>query len=237
MPLDTNSVITGTGTNANIDMQVDPTFMASRTNIRPLEFTGSGLIGGHFFMAAYFSNTAGQPNAALSQLFSMRWADSRMLFVLKRVAVSAAITTAFGGGQNIDYDIIKSTSYSTNPTGGSSIVLATPSQKARSSMMAGSLLATEGAIVISTGSALTAGTQVMDTQPFGYVSVCSQVGAATTGFIGTNYASLYELRDFGQHPMVFGVNEGFAIRNATAYAATGVVKAGFMIEWAEVPSY
>lgn len=238
MPLDTNATIGGVNANNNVQMQVDPTFQSARANLRPTEFVGSGMIGGHFYMAATFSNTAGQPNSASAQLFSMRWADTRTLFVLKRVTVTATITTAFGAAQLVDYDIIKAVSFSTNPSGGSSITLATTSQKARSNTMSGSLLATSGALQISSGSALTAGTQTLDTQPFGYVMSAVQT-AATAAFsvVTPSYQSLFETRDFGQHPMVFSANEGFVVRNGTAYGATGVVKAGFMVEWCEVPTY
>ena len=236
--------ITGNGANTTVDTQIDTSFQAMRVNLKPLEFTGLngiGPIGGHFNMAAYFSNTAGQPNAALSQLFSMRWADSRMFFVLKRVAVCAAITTLFTTGpQLIDFDIIKATSFSTNPSGGQAITLATVAQKARSATMNNSLLALEGDIRISTGSAITAGTQTLDTQPFGYAQVVQQPansGSVTAGSSQPTYVSLYEVRDFGQHPFVFGANEGFVIRNVTAFGAAGVCKIGIMMEWAEVPNF
>lgn len=238
MSLDTNSTICGTGANSNIESQVDPSFQAIRVNLRPTEFTNNGLIGGHYFMAANFNNTAGQPATTSQPLFALRWADSRMLFILKRVAVTATIKTAFGAAQVIDYDIIKTNSFNTNPTGGNSISLASTAQKARTATMSGSLLGLEGAIQISSGSPLAIPSGIMDTQPFGYVISALQT-AATAAFsiVTPSYQSLYELRDFGQHPMIFGPNEGFIIRNGDAYGATGVVKTGFVIEWMEAPSY
>jgi len=64
-------------------------------------------------------------------------------------------------------------------------------------------------------------------------------GAACTaqaiGAIGQ--AVLYELRDFGVHPMIFGASEGFVIQNGIAFGSTGVVKIGVSLEWEEVPAY
>lgn len=231
-------IITGVGANSNIEAQVDPTHQASRVNLKPLEHIGSGVIGGHFYLAATFSNTAAQP-ATPSQIFSLRWADTRTLFVLKQVTISSAITTAFGASQLIDYDLVRATSFSTNPTGGTSITPATTAQKARSANMSGSLLATSGSIMISSGGALTAGTQTLDTQPFGY-GICSVqygTGAANTIVPPPGMQNFYDVRDFGEHPIVLAANEGFVIRTASNYGATGVVKFGVFIVWSEVPSY
>lgn len=222
----------GSGPNENIEGQIDPTFQALRVNLRPLEYNQLGLIGGHFAMAATFSNTAGSP-AAGSQLFSMRWADTRILYVLKKVVVSASTTTAFGTAQAVDVDIIKATSFSSNPSGGTTITPGTTMQKARSSFMNGSLLGTEGAMQISSGTALTSGTQTLDSQPFGYSAVLASTAIGTIGVQTLYQADVYN----GMHPMIFSANEGFVIRNGIALGATGVVKFGFQIVWVEVPSY
>lgn len=226
--------INGTGPNSNIEAQVDPSFQASRTNLRPLEFTGQGLIGGHFYVSATFSNTAGGP-AAGSQIFSVRWRDTRMLMVLKRIFCSAATTTAFTTAQAVDLQVIKATSFPNNPSAnGTNVAPSMTSQKARSATMSTSLLfANAGDVQISNGAALTAGaSQVLDTQPFGYSAVLASTAVGTIGTV-----ALYELRDFGVHPFVFGPNEGFVIQNGIALGAAGVVKFGFTLEYAEVPAY
>jgi hypothetical protein len=232
--------VTGWGTNDNINAQIDKSHFASRVSLRPLDHADAGgIIGGHFWMAATFTNTAAAFGVAGQQLFSVRWADSRLLMVLKRVTIQTSLTTVAAGLAVLDYDIIKATSFSTNPSGGTAISLATTSQKSRSSTMNGSLLATSGAIQISSGAALTPGTQTLDTQPFGYA--CCLTQTATSPAAGVVYPtplqSLYELRDFGQHPMIFGANEGFAIRNVGAYQAALVARHGILMVWAEVPSY
>lgn len=233
-----NIKIIGNGPNADTEAQVDPSFQAIRANLRPLEFTQQGLIGGHFFMAVTFSNTAGSP-AGGSQIFSLRWGDSRLLFVLKRVTVSVAVTTAFPTAQAVDCDIIKATSFTVGASGGTAVVPATTAQKARSATMSGSLLTGpasstgQGNIQVSSGTALTAGTQTLDTQPFGYAEILN----TTTGVGTAGVNTLYQITDFGVHPMIFGLNEGFAIRNGIAMGATGVAKFGFTLEWAEVPAY
>src|SRR5438128_1110874 len=174
--------ICGTGQNSDVRAQVDDSFDAMRTNLRPLEFSLGGLIGGHFLLAATFSNTAGQPVVS-SQLFSWRWSDTRMLCVIKRIAIQVGITTAFGAAQLLDYDLIAARSFTSNPTGGTSITPATTSNKMRSATMSGSLFTSSGSIMISSGTALTAGTQTLDGYSLGYAIGLDQMGAGTTATV------------------------------------------------------
>lgn len=224
--------ITGAGPNDNVEAQVDQSYQALRVSLRPLEFNMQGQVGGHFAMAVTFSNTAGGP-AAASQLFSMRWAETKFLYVLKRVMASAATTTAFTTAQAVDLDIIKATSFSVGASGGTAITLPTTSNKARSATMSGSILGTNGNMQISSGGALTAGTQTLDNQPFGYAAVLGSTALATIG----QPVPLFQQVDAGSHPMIFAANEGYVIRNGIALGAAGVVKFGFVIEWVEAPAY
>jgi hypothetical protein len=230
--------ISGYGSQDNILAQVDPTMAAFRVNVRPTEHVINGQIGGHFYMACNFSNSAGGP-VANSELFTLRWADTTKLLILKRVLLTVNLTTVFTNAQLLDYDIIKATAYSTAATGGTAITLPTNSNKARSSNMNGSLLGTTGNIMVTSGTALTAGTKTFDTQPFGYGIALAQNAAAAsaTQNLASCVIPLYEVRDFGQHPMVFSNNEGFSVRNVTALGAAGVAKHGLILEWMEASAY
>lgn len=229
-------VIQGTGSQCNIESQVDSTHNAGRVNVRPLEHVYNGNIGGHYVLAATFSNTAGLP-AAGSQIFSVRWVDTVRLMVLKRIAISVGISTNFGAIQVLDYDVIRLTGFSSSTTGGTSIAPSSVSQKARTSNMSSTLFSANGGIVISSGTALSPGTQTADTQPFGYAMALVQSAISPVVVAPSSVIPLYEVRDMGQHPMVLGANEGFAIRNSSAYGATGVVKHGIIMEWVEVANY
>jgi len=48
---------------------------------------------------------------------------------------------------------------------------------------------------------------------------------------------LFDSKEMGAHPKVFGVGEGWIIRAVTAMGAAGVMKAYIHAEWAEVRSY
>jgi hypothetical protein len=231
--------VIGTGINDNIEMQIDPTWQAARVSIRPLEFNTGGRLGGHYAMSASIALAAGQPNSASSPLFAMRWMDSNLNFVLLRFTISAAIKTAFGASQLIDFDLIRATSFATNPTGGTPIVPSSISQKMRTTQMSNTLLSSGGAIMISSGSPLSLNQCTLDTQPFGYAIAAVQYGTgpANTGVNPPPAMVLYEQKDAGQHPMVLGPNEGLVLRNGDAYGATGVVKLGLTMVWAETPSY
>jgi hypothetical protein len=225
----------GNGPTIGTELVVDPSFSAARYSVKPDEFVNSGRIGGHFYLAATFSNTAGSP-AAGSAIFAARWADSNFKFVLKRVAVSAGCTTVFTAAQILDCDIIAARSWTASPTGGTTISPSGYSQKARSSQMSGTLFASSGALMISSGTALTVANATLDTQPFGYAIV----GNGSKTDVLASYGPpvpLYSMIDVGQHPIVFDSNEGFVIRNGIALGAAGVVKYGILMEWAELPAY
>ena len=224
----------GVGLNDNIEAQVDPSYQAGRTSIRPLEFASKDLgIGGHFRMAVTFSTTTAGPVAG-APLFAMRWADPRMFYTLLNVQASAIITTVFSAATALDFDLILARSYTTNPSGGTPILLADSAQKMRSNQMSGSLLGSSGAMQISAGAGITLGTCVLDTQPIGYGALMAST--TTVGAAGPPI-TLFDTRDLQCHPPVLKANEGFAIRNLTAFPATGVAKIGFVFSWAELPTY
>jgi hypothetical protein len=211
-------------------MEVDQTNMALRASIRPLEHLFAGNILGHYALDA--TSGALTIAAANSQLFAVRWADTTKFMVLMRLAVSAGVTTAFTTGQPLDYELILIRSYSANASGGTQITPTAPSQRMRSSNMGPSIFSSLGDIRVCTTGALTAGAgQVLDTAGIAYGSIPGNAGG-TAGSV-----ELYNWRDLGKHPVVLGLNEGFAVRNPLVMGAVGVVKVGFTMEWAEVASF
>lgn len=243
--------ISGVGPNDNIFVQVDPTNLSLHTVAKSDEYAPTGQVKGGFYrLGANFLNTAGTFNAALSPLFAVQWNDPTRYMILKRVVISATISTVFTNAQVLDYDIIKATSYSSGPSGGSNIAPNSVSNIDRRDSMASSSLVNLGSILISgtgaqggatgtAGTTLSPGTLTLDAQPFGYVALLSQNAAAAsaTQNLPTCSWPLYEHRNNGDYPMMFAANEGFLIRNVTAYGAAGVVKVGVYLEWLEAASY
>lgn len=225
----------GAGTNDNIFEQVDPTHLSGRLSLRPDEHAGQGQpIGGHYNLACSYSNTAAKP-AAGSDVFSLRWADSKMLFLLRRFSVWVVGTTAYTATLNQDLAIYRATGFSVAASAGTQVVpVAGSQQRARLGNMGQTLISgTSGLLWISSGDLLTVGTRTLDTQPFGYVAWQNTITTSAVPFLGI----LYEQRN-GQHPILLGPNEGLVVQTPLGNTqAAGVSKYTFVMEYAEVPAY
>lgn len=225
--------LAGIGVNDDVLAQVDPTHDASRVNLRPLEHVSSGVIGGHYFCVASYSNTAAKP-AAGSDVASLRWTDSRFFFVLKRLAVNLIATTGYTAAGAQDLALYVARDFSVAPSGGTQVVPLAGGQVARSgNMKKTGLDGTSGVLWVSSGDLLTTGTRTLDTQPAGYLSYANPtaVGGAAAG-------DLFNLRDFGLHPIVLTAGEGLVVQTPIGNAqAAGVSKYALTFEWAEVPAY
>lgn len=205
---------------------VDPTFQAVRVVPKPFEYKANGQVLGHYSVAALTGLTTGI--SANGAIFSMRWSDSSKLFILLRVSVGAILTTAFGTAQAVDADVIAQRGFTAADTSGTAITLTGNNQKT-AQRMSPSLVAD---MRISTTAALTAGTKTADSQAFGVACFPNTNAIAT----GSAPVDLYKLDAAGQHPMMFGKDEGFNVRIPTAQGATGVVKYYIRVDWAEVAS-
>lgn len=227
-------VQSGFGNNDNVISQVDPTHAATRVNLRPLEHSTQGIQGGHYKLVALYSNTAAKP-AAASDIMSLRWTDTRMFFVLKRVAMIGITTTLYTAAGTQDMALYRATGFSASPSGGTQVApVAAGGQAMRTNNMKKSGLdGSSGVLFVSSGDTLTAGTRTLDTQPLGYISYPN--GAA----VGSPWQyDLFEVRDFGEHPLVLGANEGIVIQTPIGNAqAAGVTKYAIIMEWAEVAQY
>jgi hypothetical protein len=119
-------ILKGTGSNSGVEAQVDPSHMASRVNLRPLEHVAAGVMGGHYMMVATYSSTAAKP-AAGSDIFSLRWTDSRFYFVLKRLAMMKVDTTAYTAAGGQDFAAFVARRFIVSPSAGTQV---TPWQRA-----------------------------------------------------------------------------------------------------------
>ena len=207
---------------------VDATFGASRVSVRPNEYNNQGFTGGHYRIAVTTGALTGV--AAGGAVFSARWGLANAYMLLKRIQVSAIITTAFTTAQAVDFDVIAARPFSVADSAGTALTpFAGNSQKVRSSMMNTSQIAD---MRVAAAAALTAGTKTLDANPFGIVTVPNN---NTIGSGGSSPVDVFKDDVNAQHPMMFGAGEGFNVRVVTAMGVVGVIKVYFTVEWAEVP--
>lgn len=219
------------GNDANI-AEVDPTFCAQRTSLRPIEYAPlNGALGGHFRAAFTYSNTAAKP-AATSPIFSLRNIDQQKLLVIKRVQLWLACTTGYTAALAQDAALWFARNFSASDSGGTALSIAAGG-RLYTSKMAASILGNSVIGQISSGDTLTAGTRLLDTYPLGYAA---WVNPATAGAV----VGPFQLFDTspGDHPIVCGLNEGIVITSPIGNAqAAGVSKWSVFVDWAEVVAY
>lgn len=224
--------LTGAGSQGNIEAQVDPTHQAVRVQTRPTEHVGvAGLIGGHYGIVAY-SGTVAASLAANSILFSMRWADSTKLLVLKRLFAWMAITGTPGTLQAFALEAVRATAFTVSFSANNTNASVGTGQKMRSGNMAQSLFSVAGAIQSCTTAGMTGMTYTLDSAGFATNTLQGTVAAGAGGGI-----SLYDENEFGQHPIVLAANEGVVIRNPIALPATSTVQLGFQALWTETAAF
>ena len=198
-------------------LTIDPTFNAARVSVRPPEVTGA------YRMVVKTGTTAAATAAGI--LAAFRYTGSGVA-VISTVRLGLNVLSAYTAG-SIIYSLWRTTSFSAiDATGGNAATMTTPNGKLRTSHAASSSL-----IEIATTGLLTGGTGTDDTQAMG--SATFNLPAAVTG------QPMQDLFTFTMQsfPLICGNNEGFRIRNDTAYAATGTSNLVVQIEWFEAASY
>lgn len=206
------------------------TFRAVRTENKPIEY-------GSLWAYSYGGFTGILPAAlaANSEIFQFRWADSTRFCVVRKIRISASVsTTFFAAGVPVQIDLVKSTGWSVAGTGGTSISPAAL-LKRRTSM--GSSLIASGDIRIATTAALGAGTKTLETLSLSSIVAAGPITASLNGEIIPPGTILWQadVAD-GEHPLVLAQNEGFSIRSV-AVPATGTWTAAINVDWAEVTDY
>lgn len=223
--------ISGTGPNEQTEMQVDPSWQACRTSIRPTDFTSvSGILGGHYAIDA-ISGTIAASIAANAQVFQIRWADPVKLFILKKLTAQGATSTVFTTLFGADVELIIGHGSTANGSGGTALAPTSISNRMRANM-APSAFVTSGELRIATTAALTAATgQTLEPAGIGYGRAAPF--AANTTLPKFN---LYEQRDFGSHPLVLVAGDTLVVRTPNP-GASGVWSVGFEMEWIEAVNY
>lgn len=208
---------------------------AQHVSLRPDEY---GTLG--HYKSHVFTGNIGAGAGALSELVQLRYTGTgKAIIYVVMLEHFRSLGTAFAAG-NFLFDVIKSTGWSVDGTGGGTQVPI----KLRTSM------ATPNSTVrVATTAALGAGTKTLDAQPIrairGIASIAvnghmlgsiSATANITVGYPGAVplFPDPGELA-VGTHPIVLAQNEGISIR--ATVPATGVWEAAFTIRHAEVANY
>jgi len=217
--------------NGGVIQEVDgSTFRAARVVSRPVDH---GALGA--YSVGLISGVIPAALAANSEIFQFRWSDATRLCVVRKIKISAAVsTTFFAAGVPIQIDLVKATGWSAAGSGGTRV---TPAAllKRRTSM--GSSLIAASDIGISSTAALTAGTKTLETVALSTLVAAGPITSSLNGSIIVPDTILWqaEVAD-GEHPLVLATSEGFVIRSI-AVPATGTWTAAITVDWAEVTAY
>lgn len=206
------------------------TFRAMRTENKPIEY---GALGAYSYGG--FTGILPAALGANSEIFQFRWTDATRFAVIRKIRISASVsTTFFAAGVPIQIDLVKSTGWSGQGTGGTGI---SPAALLKKRVSMGSSLIGSGDIRIATTAALGAGTKTLETLALSSVVAAGPITGSLNGTIIEAGTILWqaEIAD-GEHPLILSQNEGFSIRSV-AVPGTGTWTASVTVDWTEVTSY
>lgn len=218
------------GNNGVIAETSSTLFRALRTEAKPID---TGALGAYSFGG--FTGVLPAALAGNSEIFQFRWADATRFAVIRKIRISAVVsTTFFAAGVPVQIDLVKSTGWTVQGTLGTGITPAALMKK-RTSM--GSSLVASGDMRIATTAALGAGTKTLETVSLSAINAPGPITASLNGQIIPAGTILWQAETSdGEHPLVLAQNEGFSIRSV-AVPATGTWQAAITIDWAEVTGY
>lgn len=199
---------------------------------------------GHY-RAVVTTGTMAAGMAANGEILQMRWVDATRFCIIQQISILEFrnITTAFAVGP-YNFQVIRSTAWSADGTGGANPAIADPQMQVRAATMGASLFST--GFRLATTAALGAGTKVLDTMPMGacYGNVGSTPaiaeffipkGGGATGTGGGGVPLINPDVSDGEHPLVLAANEGISVR--ATVPATGTWIASLLVKWAEVTAF
>lgn len=205
------------------------TFRAQVVTVRPV---GHGSLGAYAYGG--FTGIIGAGLGANSEIFQFRWTDSTRLAVIRKIRISAAVsTTFFIAGVPLQIDLVKSSAWSAPGTGGTAVTPAAL-MKRRASM--GSSLVASGDIRIATTAALGAGTKTLETLSLSTIVAAGPMVSGSGTIIAPGTILWQAEVGDGEHPLVLASQEGFSIRSV-AVPGTGTWQAAINVDWAEVAAY
>jgi hypothetical protein len=217
--------------NGGVIAEVDGAlFRAQRFTPRPIDH---GSLGAYAWGG--FTGILPAALAANSEIFQFRWANGTNLAIIRKIRLSAVVsTTMFAAGVPVQIDLIKSSLWTNPGTGGTAVTIGANCK--RRANMANSLMV-GGDMRIATTAALGLGTKTLEGAPLAAIAAPGPITGSLNGEIIAPNTTLWqaEIGD-GEHPLVLAQNEGFSIRSV-AVPGAGTWTVGISIDWAEVVSY
>lgn len=211
-----------TGFLSGAKAEIDATFKALRTSLRPMEALSWVSVGAR--------SGAVTGVAAAGSVFTFRNLAANPIIV-RRIGVGLVLTTGFTVMQEVAFGLTVARAFTASDTGGTPIAITGSNAKMRTSL--GTLTSVD--CRIATTGALTNGTRTLDANNLGATG--GWAPATTAGiFIATSSNSLLQ-HDAGDYPLVLAINEGFTIQNLVAMGAGGVGTVYVNFELAETTSY
>lgn len=205
-------------------------FRALRIVSKPIDH---GVLG--HYSCGLFTGILPAALAAGSEIFQFRWVDGTRLAMIRRITISASVsTTMFAVGVPVQVDLVKATGWTGQGTGGTGLTLGA-ALKTRTSM--GSSLLGAGDVRIATTAALGAGTKSLEATPLSAICSGGPITASLNGTIFQPNTELWvaQIGD-GDHPLILAANEGIVVRSA-AVPGTGTWTVGIRIQWAELTAF
>lgn len=174
--------------------------------------------------------------AGASELFQFRWNNPQHYALIKRVRISASVsTTMFAAGVPCEVHMFRASAWSAAGTGGTAI--APVALLKASSAMPNSRLVS-GNARIATTAALGVGTKTLETLAVGSVIAGGPITGSLNGTIFPMTEIFVAPVDAGAHPLVLAPSvdgstaQGFVL--TATVPATGVWALAVNVEWAEV---
>lgn len=211
---------------------------STHVNVRPDDYGGLGHYKGHMLTGTMVAGLS-----AASEIMQLRYTGTGKVIVYTiNIEHFRSLGTAFAAvsTENFKFDVIKSTGWSVDGTGGGTLV----PEKMRVSMATPTTT-----LRIATTTGLGAGTKTPTTNPYRAIrgihntAINSmQLGLSlaaaniVVGYPGSA-ALLPAFGDWptGSHPVVLANNEGLSVR--ATVNATGTWEAAITVTFAEVPNY
>jgi hypothetical protein len=207
--------------NSGTNIEVEAGTQAARFVQRSNDFGALGM-----YNKALISGTMAAGIVAASNIFTFRYGAANVC-LMRRIRLSVANAgTAFTAGFGL-FNAFVARAFTANSSGGATGVLTGNNGKLRTTMGVTGV----SDIRIATTAALTAGTWVLDTDPFAS-ALCGVPATAGTPILNVNDLFLH----VGvQYPLVLAANEGFTIQ--ATVPATGTWSFSAQVEWEELASF
>lgn len=230
-------------------LAVDPLYLAARVALRPLDYTASGALLGHYAVAQKSGATVSL--GAAGHIGRIRWAPAsnanNTFCVLLRLKVGYSVITAVTTAVPMEFDAIIHRGYTVDHTAAitninMSSVPRTNAMRSGAGLtaMQSSQMGTSGPGICTTV-VISGNTSTADNAPFAIqalpnLSSSTSTGTAVALQAGTSggMVTLYDCTAAGQHPVVLSNQEGVVVRHVGAGPASGTTSLYLQWEWAEV---